>query len=115
MTKSELFKAAHVLAKAFNIEMKDYVLAFKLALITLNKNIKAGKKVTLTNATMAANKLAKELSLKVVGFVKTGNSYTNAGTFHACYEFASMAAYEANKKAFGKCYMEDGKIKANKY
>ncbi len=97
MTKSEMFKAAHKLAKAYKVQMGgDYVIYLSFSLKALTKGIKAGLKDADIFGRINARirKASRELKL-ITRQVK--NNMT-----HGLKEFTATYKLEAAKKQLEK-------------
>jgi len=114
MTKSEIFKAAHKLAKAVVDYVGDYRIALSFSLKTVIAKAKKGADSKWFDE--SAERVRVKFEIKMHGFAFVGKGATNSGKSTSVYKFESVSKYNEIKDcSFGAYYFENGEVFANKY
>lgn len=110
MTKSELFKAAHALAKATVSVVGDYAVALKLALQKMHANKGAKMSAVLTGVAKVAIKYAESFD----GFIAVKSDVAQNGSLYVEFKkdistledvFAFVNDFNANRtEKFGRAF-----------
>ena len=111
MTNSNIFKAAHKLAKAYKMQMSgDYAVYFQLALKNLNAAKKAGfKKDDLFKAMNAKIKAVSTDLALITHEVKRGLTH-GLKTFNNQHKLNAAKNDLKNGQFFGKSFVKNGMI-----
>ncbi len=111
MTKSELFKAAHKLAKAYQVKMGgDYAVYLSVALKNLNKGIKAGFKDADLFKAMNAKIAAVSSKLALITRKVKQNLTHGRKEFDAEYKLETAKAKLEKGHFFGKTFTSNGMV-----
>ncbi|WP_350545860.1 hypothetical protein [Pseudoalteromonas sp. 5-MNA-CIBAN-0065] len=111
MTKSEIFKAAHKLAKAYQLENGgDYIVYLSMSLKNIIKSLTSNAADEVLFAAMN-RRIAKVSSSLALNTRAVKKSYTHGlQEFKATYELEKAKRNLSNGKFFGKAFTKGGLV-----